>query len=615
VHQVVNHKFITQLKSLPKQGLDPDAQNRQLQNELQVLSDSLPTITSLLDNYQAILGKVSDENTKYSMGLGKVIAIQQNFAEGINKLVQNITFLEESNKSLNKGYGLTSISAARFADQLRNVSIAGKIGSDKIMKYANDLHSLTGGFLSSTKANDAFGKKLLQAQQFMQNNLGVTSAAAEGFEYYGSTIAGSGAEALVVQEKLSKVLSDKTGLDSEQIQKDLVEGIGSAGAEIQLQYGRIPGSLELAVLKAKALGTSMQALNKTGENLLNIEQSVGQELEYQLLSGKRLLTQDGKSLTNAYRQATIQGDANKQADLMNHFIKEQGPMLEKNLYARKKAAELMGTDEASLARMIQKQKLVSKLGIESLLKLNKDDITATVADLRKEGKVSEEDIQKLLDDSDNRTSADRSADYLKSIDETIKKGAGIKVGAVSTKVKGTVESQDVKNAMTQLSSTAIQKQLGAMSITGQTLETLTTPIKTVADGLGTFASALSTAIETTTGILPKFATGDTGTSEAQIKPVGINDALIVPNRGPILRPAPNDVIAAFRPNDVIDRTLNSKSSNSRTTNNMSAPAAIDYVKLASAIASAMQNIKVEATIKTDNLFAATKQNMMGKSFS
>ena len=83
----------------------------------------------------------------------------------------------------------------------------------------------------------------------------------------------------------------------------------------------------------------------------------------------------------------------------------------------------------------------------------------------------------------------------------------------------------------------------------------------------------------------------------------MGDSLIIPDRGPILKPAPNDVIAAFRPGDVIDKTLKGGGGSG-----------IDYNKMAIAIAAAMQNVKVEATIKTDNLFGSTKQNTMGKSF-
>lgn len=598
MHSVTTHILIDRLKSLPRHGMGNnkiEESRKPIANELETMLKQLPSLNNLLNEYSTIIDTVSDSNSNLSMGLGKVIGIQESYATKINALVKNMTFLEERNSALNKSYGLNSISAAKFGKELRTLAVNGAVSGQKMMQYASDLKSLTSGFLSAGKEISGFGKKLLQAQQYMQNNLGVSAAAAEGYEYYASTIADSGAEALTVQKELADVLSAKTGIKSEQIQKELIEGIGKAGADLQLQYSRIPGTLELAVLKANALGTSIEGLNSTGQNLLNIEQSIGQEMEYQLLSGKRLLTQDGKSLTNAYRQATIQGDANKQAELMDQFLKDQGPILEKNMFARKKAAELMGTDEVTLARMLQKQKLMSELGVESLMKLNQNDIGAVVSKLRKDG-VDENKIQSLIKSTDNRTTAEVANDYLKSINSKIINASGVDVGAASaTAMAGTKAFEPM---MTQFSSKEMMASFGAISNFGETFKALTEPLNELVAKIPLLGTTISKTITALTNKLPTLQTGTTGT----VPPVNVGDALIIPDRGPILRPAPNDVIAAFRPGDVVDKTLKGGG------------AGIDYNKMAMAIAAAMQNVKVEATIKTDNLFGATKQNTMGKSF-
>lgn len=596
MHSVTNHILITRLKSLPRQGAEPTEEKRKVvANELKTILEKMPSLNNLLTEYSTIIDTVSDSNSNLSMGLGKVIGIQESYATKINALVKNMTFLEERNSALNKSYGMNSISAAKFGKELRTLAVTSEVSGEKMMQYASDLKSLTSGFLSAGDASTGFRKKLLQAQQFMQNNLKVSNEAAEGYEYYASTIADSGAEALTVQKELADVLQAKTGIKSEVLQKELIEGIGKAGADLQLQYSRIPGTLELAVLKANALGTSIEGLNGAGQNLLNIEQSIGQEMEYQLLSGKRLLTQDGKSLTNAYRQATIEGDANKQAELMDRFLKDQGPILEKNLFARKKAAELMGTDEATLARMLQKQKIMSKLGVESLMKLNQNDIGAVVSKLRADG-VDESDIQSLIKSTDNRSTAEVANDYLKSIDEKIIDDAGVDVGKASA--TATAGTKAMKPMMTQFSNEAMMSAMGSISNFGETFKALTDPLNDLVAKIPLLGTTISTTITKLTSKLPTLTTGTTGTTA-----VPTTDALIMPNRGPILKPAPNDVIAAFRPGDVIDKTLKGGGSG------------IDYTKMAAAIAVAMQNVKVQATVKTDNLYGPTKQNTMGKSFS
>jgi hypothetical protein len=444
---------------------------------------------------------------------------------------------------------------------------------------------------------------MLLTQTYLQNNLGLTQDAAVGYQQYATTVADSSAEAALYHAEFAKQIASVTGQDALQVQAELMGEIGSLSEDLQLQYSRLPGSLELAVLKSKALGINMEQLHRTGDSLLNIESSIGSELEYQLLTGKRLLTSDGKSLTNAYRMATVQGDAVKQAELMNRFIESEGDMLSTNLYARKKAAELMGTDEATLAKMIQKQKLAKELGIERLMELNKGDVTAVVEQLRRDGRdVDEDKIKKLIKLDTTKTTAETANDYLESINSlTIKmaekQGIGIDVSTVSKDIMAAVKSEELTGERGQMTMfRGSEKALGKMTIIGQTIDSLAAPLDTLAKQIPLLGTAISDAIKTITSALPKLATATTTTTT----PVtDTNDALIVPDRGPILRPAPNDVIAAFRPNDVIDRTLKSGGGS------------IDYNKLAAVLVSAMRSVNL--TVKADrDIYAPTMLNPGGR---
>lgn len=596
------HILLSRLKLQPRHGIDPEDRKRQLEEELAFAIKSFPTVNALTAEYAAILEKVSTAEAAVSMGLGKVIGIQQQYQKQVISLVKNITFLEESNKELNKSFGLTSAGAEKFGKQLRTLGHQLGLGEDIIFQYAKNLKELAGLFTLSEKNTTGFQKRLYQGQQLMINQLGLTDEAAQSYELYATSVAESGVEALAIQNKMANAIAKSIGLDTNEalaVQKDITNEIAGLSADLQLQYSRIPGSLELAVLKSKALGLNMQNLQSAGENLLNIESSIGQELEYQLLSGQRLLTQDNKSLTNEYRMATLQGDANKQAELMNQLIKTQGPILEKNMLARKKAAELMGIDEATLARSIQKQKLISKLGAERLMELKSGDITAVAAELKTKG-VKEEDIKQLLELSDTRTTAEKANNFLKEIESNTKNQ--LPLGTVS-KAGGAAlaGAKQFENLITQFDS--MKDVLGSLAIFGETTKAVKEPLATLSANipvLGEYIQEMNTYLDK---LIPgtNLQTGAIGQEEVSVK-----DALIVPDRGPILRPAPNDVIAAFRPGDVVDRTLN----NAPVGTAMN----IDYAKLASAIATAMSRVKVEATVKTDTLLAATRMNS-GKSLS
>jgi hypothetical protein len=571
-------------------GLSEQARN--LKTELLAAGEAIPNLKDLGKELTAVMTSFTDQTTELSMGLGKVIKIQSEFRDKIVDTIKNITFLEESNKRLNKTFGLNSIAADKLAKNLRNVAVSFAIGDEKIFDYAENLKGLTNGFIASTKGVGTFSKKLLNTQRVIVNNLQLSSQAAEGYELYASTIADSGESALAAQMKLSQALGSELNLDPVQIMRDLTEEIGGMTADLQMRYSRIPGSLELAVLKSRALGMNMEKLNNAGENLLNIESSIGQEMEYQLLSGRRLTTEDGKSLTNAYRMATLEGNANKQAELMNRLVTDQGDVLQKNLYARKKAAELMGTDEATIARAIQKQKILTKLGATNLMALSADKMQPEIEKLRKRyagNEKAQKQIDELLTATETRTTAERSEDYLKSIDSKIMAGAGINVGAVSTKVKG--GTKQFGETMQMFSGEQFQRVIGKVSLLGETFKSLEAPITKLIGKIPVFGGKLSTAISSVTGNIPSFES--TAHKDALI----MNDGIIQFHQDDkLMRVNDSTMIAGtnVNGNKQLARAINGGGSS------------IDYNKLAMAIVSAMKYAKFE--VKADNLFQATAQN-------
>ena len=594
-------KLIARLKKLDRLGVTPTEQEIQIQ--LDTLKQGIPSLSAMGDEYGKIITLISDKSTLLSQGLGKLIGVQASFNVGIMAQVKNLTYLEESNSKLNTSFGLSSKSAQVFATTLRKLATDSGIGTDKMFAYAENVKDLTSGFIQASNGTDKFQKKLLQGQQYMKNNLKVSDAATEGYEYYASSLNQTGIETIAIQNKMAASLSKATGIDQLSIQQDLTETIGSLTADLQMQYSRIPGSLELSVLKARALGLSLSNLNATGTSLLNIESSIGTEMEYQLLSGKRLLTADGKSLTNAYRMATIQGDSNKQADLMNQLIKDQGPMLEKNLFARKKAAELLGTDEATLARSIQKQKLITKLGAENLMRLNNGDITAVAAQLKARGGVSDDEIKQLITSSDTRTTADKQLDLQQmqyDLTRAMAEKEGIDVDQVSK--TALAKAADYENIKNSLNSSA--QALGQITSFGESVTAVNTPLGALAAQLPVFGTQLASLITyATTAATVKLTTGETVANDALI----MNDGLIKFN--------PADKFMQVNDSTMIAGTnVDGNKKLARAIGGSGG--SIDYNKLASAIASAMQHVTVQATttVKTDNLFGPTSLNTNKRKF-
>lgn len=596
-------KLIVRLKKLDRLGGTPT--EKAIAETLDDLTKSLPSLTAMGKEYGTIISVITDNNALLSQGLGKLIGIQASFNTGIISLVKNLTYLEQSNSKLNTSFGLSSRSAQLFAAKLRTVAIEGNIGTDKMFAYAESVKDLTSGFIQSSKIQSNFQKKLLQGQQYMRNNLKVTEAAAEGYEYYASSLNQTGIETIAIQNEMAASLAKATGIDQLSIQKDLTETIGSLTADLQMQYSRIPGSLELSILKSRALGLSLSDLNKTGTSLLNIESSIGTEMEYQLLSGKRLLTADGKSLTNAYRMATIQGDSNKQADLMNQLIKDQGPMLEKNLFARQKAAQLLGTDEAALARSIQKQKLITKLGAENLMRLSNGDMTQVAAQLKAKG-VKESDIKALITASDTRTTAEKELDLQQKTYDLTLQMYDKKINVTDAGLAAQKKAAEFTPLKTSLNDAA--QALGAVTSFGEVVRAVNTPLASLSAQIPIFGTALEKLMTfATKTVTINLSSGKNVAASA----MGEDDALIM-----------NDGLIKFNPADkfmqVNDSTMiagTNVDGNKKLARAIGGGGgSIDYHKLASAITAAMQQATFQAIVKTDNLFGPTSLNTNKRKF-
>ena len=650
------HILLNRLRSKSRIGQTAGDENTRMQDMLDELKRTMPGLTDIMTHYNTAMANLSDTQYDVSMGLGKVIGMHEVFNKKIESLTANLTWLEEHNSALNKSYGISSGAAQDFAESLREVGIAIGYGDDKMQQYAEDLKGITSGFLISDKMNANMKKNMLQFQAFAQGNLGLTAEAASGFEMYARDIGVSGNDAAMSLETFASKISTKTGLDSLQVQRDIMEEIGGLSEDLRLQYSRIPGSLEVAVLKAKALGVTMEQLNRAGEELMNIESSVGNEIEYQLLTGKRLLVDGNKSLTNEYRMAQLKGDANKQAELMNSFLEDQGDVLRTNYMARKKAAELFGMDANAMSKMLEKQALATKLGAKSLMTLQGDSFNKEINNLRQQYAGDKEklaDIDKLVQSQDTRTSHEKVVeDNLATIARTIGVIGGTKVGGNRQIDVGEMRKElpgqkgliakSFDQFKTQFDNQAeligkITKSKEVMDVFTKSLKEISAKIPVLGETMDQLDAALTSfaGIELQSGTTPKVAAA--------------NDALIIPDKGPIIRPNKRDVIAAFRPNDVIENTLKGS-----TANNMAAAAShtsklmqsnniqnkvsnyttttpdtlskvanmlqtmmskqsnvnvsIDGKALANEIANAMKSVKVEATVKTDNLFAATRMN-------
>ena len=523
-----NLHIIQRLKQQPKQG--------------GIWDDLVRTYGNMSTATDGII----NDNNKLIGGLGKVNAEIKTLADNYSKAINKTKWLEDANKGLQQSFGLSIENATVLGAELDNMSDSLGVGGNKLRKYRQDLKALIGGFAGAKNAAETTQKFLYRTQTLIQNNLKLSAEQANKFTQYSALIGKKSDDMIIYYDAIAKSLSQNNKYQVSA--RDLIEDTAALTEDLQIQYGKIPQKLTLAVLKAKALGLTMADLNKTGQNLLNIESSIGQEIEYQLLSGRRLVDEvSGQSLTNAYREATLQGDAVKQADLMNTIIKQEGKTLENNLFARQQMAQLLGTDEATVARTLSKQKLLAQIGGETLMAMNVDNLNQAVQNLPEFEKMTAEQqkdyLKQLNETMDVRTTEQRMAD---GIDTMVSKGImlradGTGIGASALGVRAGNRSRQaltgqtaVNEGLTSMFNTSANVDVAGGAIAG--VNSLNSAMGAITD----FNTAISNA--TITGPWNVTTSGDV-TLAAEMQ--GANDLFMGPGAGKaILGPA-----GAFSLND------------------------------------------------------------------
>ncbi len=359
------------------------------------------------------------------VGFSKLVKVNQDLSKTLEDAANSATFFEQRAGALNKELGLSSKAAAILnqglidtSDALNaGVAPAFQISNIEMQKYAISMQKLLPTLNQTNLSNNTFYKGQIQVQNVLRQSIGLTAELTDSYTQYASQNGQNAAQQLkftkqiaLLQQQVDGKTIDENTVDQMGFFKQITSDIADAGSEIQIQYGsRLQGNLELSVMKARKFGFSIKDVAKMGDKLLDIESSIGDELEYQLLSGRRLVNQNGESFTNKMREAVLQGDMNKQAETLNEIIEQEGAHLKNNMFARKQLAKTLGIEESKLASALQKKMILDKAGKAGIsLSLDSTDaaFNKAAAELTKQGEMTADEFEGFKKQMDTRTTDD-----------------------------------------------------------------------------------------------------------------------------------------------------------------------------------------------------------------
>lgn len=190
---------------------------------------------------------------------------------------------------------------------------------------------------------------------------------------------------------------------------DIIGEASKMSGVLGLTFTKYPEKLTKALLSVKTLGFELKQLDATADSFLDFEGSISKEMEAQVLTGREM------NLTAA-REAALNNDNATLAQEITKNVGDANTYLKMNRIQQEAIAQSVGLSRDSLADILKKQELYSKLGATDVETFNKK-----ISLLEKQGKTQEEISKMIGKDAYNTYTQVSTAEKLTEIMERIKK--------------------------------------------------------------------------------------------------------------------------------------------------------------------------------------------------
>lgn len=444
--QLEHLQLITRLKQQPRLGMADD-------------------INKILGDLGASIGKVVGENQKAFDDFARKNAFGV-LSKTAQDAYEKLNFLEKQNQKLSESFNVSTGRAAQLGYKFDTLAKTIGVNSDKLKKYAGELKSLFPGQAQYIANAGKFGEQIAKQTTEIRNQLGLSADAAEGFIKAQTLMGGASADNFKRVKQDIAAFSKSVRGSYDGAYTDIIESLGTMDAETVAVFGRGKDKTRLfqAALDAKKLGIELSKVTDIGKNSLNIEQSISDELELQILGAKNLNYEN-------IRSSYLSGDSLAIMEEMTNFVKDNGEQFAKNPPLLEKAAAAFGVSNSELLEMYANLQANTELqnesdknradGAQALIDAENARRTAAgeaimdieqeetfLADKRSENEKQQDEAAAAFNKS-QISGYSTQADFVNAVQETARVGMELQTTALSSadKLASALKESDVFKVM------------------------------------------------------------------------------------------------------------------------------------------------------------------------
>lgn len=296
-------------------------------------------------------------------GIGLVVA-------GAIALAKHVNAVRDATIDISRAQGLAADAAWDY-QQATNSALrdAAKYGI-ALVSMSKEVAEMQKGFQDIIGSNNQLNQNNIQMGAYLMKNMEASTDEANKF-LTATTLSGHimSDNVLSLQDSVN-LINKSTNLGLRY--KDVMKAIGEATATTLSHYHESIPALTKAYGLLKQYGLGWDAAAKSAESILNIESSIGAEMEARVLTGKNINL-------NQARYLALQGD---ESAALDELVKQVGSYKELSAMLpmqQKKLAEAIGMSADEMLNAVKHQELLSMLtntNIKDVSKLSDKDIMA-----------------------------------------------------------------------------------------------------------------------------------------------------------------------------------------------------------------------------------------------